>query len=170
MLRQMIFLMLSFLLILSACNSDDQISLVALVNLPFTADNLEGDWQRNAQFKGQLNDTLGILEPLEDLFFQLENCQKDDMIRYVKAPQQDENTYFWGIGDIPCHSQIANSFLEIGNWTLKDSGQLTHTNSNINEVYIVVILTPEQLLIRSESGILEANEFMYEFTRYERVK
>lgn len=170
MLRGTIFLMLFFLLILSACNNDDQSSPAALVNLSFTADNLEGDWQRTAQFKGQLNDTLGILEPLEDLFSRLENCQKDDMIRYAKATQQGVNAYFWGIGKIPCHSQMANTFLEVGNWYLTDSGKLSHTFSDVDEVYYVVILKPQQLLIRSESGITEANGSIYEFIRYECIK
>jgi hypothetical protein len=162
--------MLFFFLILSACNSDDQSSPAEFVNLPFTADNIEGDWKRIAEFRGQPNDSLGILEPTEDLFAKFENCQKDDMIRYVKATQPVDNTYFWGIGEVACHSQIANAFNEIGAWTLAESGKLSHFYSDVSGLYIVVILKPTQLLVRSESGIDKANGPIYEFTEYVRLK
>ncbi|NYJ28140.1 hypothetical protein GGE08_002194 [Muricauda sp. ARW1Y1] len=66
-----------------SCKKDDQSS--QQVNLLFTENNLAGDWKRIAEFSGQPNDSLGILEPLEDLFAQFENCRKDDIIRYVKG-------------------------------------------------------------------------------------
>ncbi len=166
--RTILLLPLSFF-ILSSCNNDQSFPTES-INLTFTADNLEGDWKRVAQFKGQPNDSLGILEPTSDLFAQFENCRKDDIIRYVKGTQRVENTFFWGIGKNACHSQIADSFLEIGNWTLKESGKLSHTFSDVNEVFIVVILKSQQLLIRSELGITGANESIYEFTQYERIK
>lgn len=136
----------------------------------FTENNLAGDWKRIAEIRGQPNDSLGILEPLEDLFAQFENCRKDDMIRYVKATFQKENTYFWGIGEVACHSQIANTFNEIGTWTLQESGRLTHFYSEVSEPFIVVLLTSQQLRIRTESGIAELDGLIYEFTEYERIE
>ena len=88
-----------------SCKKDDQSS--QQVNLLFTENNLAGDWKRIAEFRGQPNDSLGILEPLEDLLAQFENCRKDDILRYVKGNEQEDNRYFWGIGAIACHSQIS---------------------------------------------------------------
>ncbi|WP_123803320.1 hypothetical protein [Maribacter sp. 4G9] len=93
MLKQTIYILSLSLLVIMACNDDDQSS--QQVNLLFIEDNLAGDWKRIAEFRGQPNDSLGILEPTEDLFAQIESCQKDDMILYVKAFQQEKNSYFW---------------------------------------------------------------------------
>ena len=170
MLRQAFLLLFCCLLILSACNSEDQNSRDESANLPFVADNLVGDWKRIAQFKGQPNDSLGILEPKEDLFIQFENCRKDDIIRYVKGTQQEQNSYFWGIGKIPCHSQIADSFIEIGTWSLPETGKLSHSYSDVIELFIVVKLQSQQLLVRKESGMEDADGVIYEFTQYDRIK
>ena len=164
----MIYILSLSLLVIMACNDDDQNSQE--VDLLFTEDNLAGDWKRIAEFRGQPNDSLGILEPTEDLFAQFENCRKDDMIRYVKAIQQEENTYFWGIGEIACHNQIANSFIEIGTWTIQKSGKLNRFYSDISEPFVVVLLTSQQLRIRKESGMEEPDVLIYEFTEYERIK
>ncbi|MDC6388964.1 hypothetical protein PP182_09750 [Maribacter sp. PR1] len=168
MLKRANLLLPLILLILLACNNDDQGS--QQVNLLFTEDNLIGDWKRIAEFRGQPNDSLGILEPTEDLFTQFENCRKDDMIRYVKAIQQEENTYFWGIGEVACHNQIPNSFIEIGTWTIQESGKLNRFYSDISEPFVVVLLTSQQLRIRKESGVKESEGTIYEFTEYERVR
>ncbi|WP_421803188.1 hypothetical protein [Flagellimonas sp.] len=166
MLKRANLLLPLFLLILLACNNDDQSS--QQVNLLFTEDNLVGDWKRIAEFKGQPNDSMGILEPTEDLFAQFEYCRKDDMIRYVKAPEQEENIFFWGIGETACHSQIANSFSEIGTWSIEESGN--HSYSDVNEPFIVIKLRALELLIRNESGTKAPDGTVYEFTEYERVK
>jgi hypothetical protein len=150
LLKPLIFIL--FLSILWACNNDDQNSLEECFNLPSIAVNLVCDWKRIAQIKGQPNDSLGILVPTWDLFAQFENCRKDDIIRYVKGTQQVESTFFWGIGKNACHSQIASSFLEIGNWYLQETGKLNHSYSDVNEPFILIILRKQQLLIRSESG------------------
>ncbi|MEZ2415008.1 hypothetical protein ACA086_08575 [Muriicola sp. E247] len=155
--------------IVFACNSDDQSSQES-DNLAFTVDNLKGDWKRTAQFIGQANDTLGNLEPTEDLFSQFEVCRKDDMIRYQKGDEQTENMYFWGIGEIACHSQIANSFLEIGTWDLNESGKLTHSYLDVNEPFMVVKLRSQQLQVRRESGVESAEGTIYEFTEYIRAR
>ncbi|MGC1516615.1 hypothetical protein [Maribacter sp. Hel_I_7] len=168
MLKQTIYILSLSLLVIMACNDDDQSS--QQVNLLFTEDNLAGDWKRIAEFRGQPNDSLGILEPTEDLFAQIESCQKDDMIRYVKAFQQEENSYFWGIGEVACHSQIAQSFIEIGTWTFEESGKLSHFNSEVSKPFIVVLLTGQRLRIRKESGMVEPDGTIYEFTEYERVR
>ena len=168
MLKQTIYILSLSLLVIMACNDDDQSS--QQVNLLFTEDNLAGDWKRIAEFRGQPNDSLGILEPTEDLFAQFENCRKDDIIRYVKAIQQEENTYFWGIGAIACHNQIANSFIEIGTWTIQESGKLNRFYSDISEPFVVVLLTSQQLRIRKESGVKESEGTIYEFTEYERMR
>ncbi|MGB5820329.1 MAG: hypothetical protein WBG90_12655 [Saonia sp.] len=162
----MIYILSCFLLAIWGCNNDNQDSQE--VDLLFTEDNLEGNWKRIAEFRGQPNDSLGILEPTEDLLAQFENCRKDDMIRYVKAIQQEENTYFWGIGEIACHNQIANSFIEIGTWTIQESGKLNRFYSDISEPFVVVLLTSQQLRIRKESGVKESEGTIYEFTEYER--
>lgn len=164
----MIYILSCFLLVIWGCNNDDQSS--QQVNLLLTEDNLEGDWKRIAEFRGQPNDSLGILKPTEDLFAQFENCRKDDMIRYVKAIQQEENTYFWGIGEVACHNQIANSFIEIGTWTIQESGKLNRFYSDISEPFVVVLLTSQQLRIRKESGVKESEGTIYEFTEYERMR
>lgn len=168
MLKKMIYILSCFLLVIWGCNNDDQSS--QQVNLLLTEDNLEGDWKRIAEFRGQPNDSLGILKPTEDLFAQFENCRKDDMIRYVKAIQQEENTYFWGIGEVACHNQIANSFIEIGTWTIQESGKLNRFYSDISEPFVVVLLTSQQLRIRKESGVKESEGTIYEFTEYERMR
>lgn len=170
MLRQTTFLILFFLLILSACDNDDQNSQKDLASLPFIANNIEGDWKRIAEFRGQPSDSLGILEPTEDLFSQFENCRKDDMIRYVKATQQEKNVYFWGTGEVACHSQIANVFSKIGTWTLEESGKLSHFYSDVSVIYIVVILRNQQLLVRKQLGKEEPDGVIYEFTEYVRSK
>lgn len=162
MLGRVFLLLMVFFLIILACNNDDQNSWDESVNLPFVADNIVGDWKRIAKFKGQPNDSLGILEPTEDLYAQFEYCRKDDMIRYVKTAQQEENTYFWGTGDTPCHSQIANFFSEIGTWHLQESGILNHSYSNVSKLYVVVKLQNQQLLIRAQSGIEEPDGVIYE--------
>ncbi|GMN11034.1 hypothetical protein MTsPCn9_22610 [Croceitalea sp. MTPC9] len=59
MLKRANLLLPLILLILLACNNDDQGS--QQVNLLFTEDNLIGDWKRIAEFRGQPNDSLGIL-------------------------------------------------------------------------------------------------------------
>lgn len=167
MLKQTIYILSLSLLVNMSCNDDDRSTQE--VNLLLTEDNLAGDWKRIAEFRGQPNDSLGILEPTEDLFAQFENCRKDDMIRYVKTTQQEENTYFWGIGEVACHNQIANSFVEIGTWSLQESGKLNRFYSDVNEPFIVVLLTSQQLRIRKESGIKSNDGTIYEFTAYERT-
>lgn len=157
---------LSFLVLL-ACKNDDE--SFHGTNLSFTADNLEGDWKRIAQFKGQPNDPLGMLEPLEDIFAKFENCRKDDILRYVQGTTPQENSYFWGIGEMACHSQISNSFIEIGTWSLEESGKLGHVNSDTSEYHIVILLNAQQLLIRNESDKNENDETIFEFTEYERI-
>lgn len=168
MLKQTIYILSLSLLVISACNDDDQSS--QQVNLLFTEDNLEGDWKRVAQFKGQPNDSLGILVPIEDLFAEFENCRKDDLIRYKKATQQEENIYSWGIGEVACHSQMANSFMEIGTWTFEESGKLSYFYSEVSKPFTVVQLTSRKLRIRKESGIEEPEGVFYEFTEYDRIK
>lgn len=168
MIKQTIYILSLSLLVIMACIDDDRSPQE--VNLSFIEDNLTGDWKRIAEFRGQPNDSLGILEPTEDLFAQIESCQKDDMIRYVKTSQQEENTYFWGIGEDACHSQIAKSFIEIGTWTFQQSGKLSHFNSDTSEYHIVVLLNPQQLLIRSGLGENETDGTTFEFTKYERLK
>lgn len=168
MTKQTIYILSLSLLVMWACKKDDQSS--QQVNLLFTENNLAGDWQRIAEFRGQPNDSLGILEPMEDLFAQFENCRKDDIIRYVKGNEQEENLYYWGIGEIACHSQIAKSFIEIGTWTLEESGKLSHVNSNTSEYHIVIQLNAQQLLVRSESTKNENGETALEFTEYERIR
>lgn len=168
MLKQTIYILSLSLFVIWACKKADQSS--QKVNLLFTENNLAGDWKRIAQFKGQPNDSLGTLEPLEDLFAQFKNCRKDDIIRYIKGGEQEENRYFWGIGEIACHSQIAKSFTEIGTWTLEESGKLNHVNSNTSEYHIVILLNAQQLLVRSESDENEIGETTFEFTEYERIR
>jgi len=90
----LLYLFSSFLLV---CCSDDQNENMHAANLEFTEKNLEGDWKRISQFKGQPNDSLGVLMPLEDLFTRFESCRKDDIVRYVKGSGQAENRYLWGI-------------------------------------------------------------------------
>lgn len=170
MLKRTTLLMSLSLSILLVCCSDDKNENVQVANLEFTEENLEGDWKRIAQFKGQPNDSLGVLMPLEDLFAQFESCRKDDIVRYVKGNGQEENRYFWGIGEIACHSQIAKTFGEIGTWTLEESGKLSHVNSDTSEYHIVVALNAQQLLIRSESDENETDGITFEFTEYERLK
>ncbi|SNZ01406.1 hypothetical protein [Flagellimonas pacifica] len=167
MLKRTFFLLILSLSISSACERDDEGSSD---NLAFTATNLAGDWQRTGEFKGQPNDSLGIKEPSEDLFSQFESCRKDDMIRYVRGTQEMGNTYFWGIGKNACHSQMADSFIEIGNWELQESGVLSHSYNGVNELFVVIFLTRKRLLIRSELGIREADGTVYQFTDYERIK
>ncbi len=94
MLKRANLLLPLFLLILLACNNDDQSS--QQVNLLFTEDNLEGDWKRIAEFRGQPNDSLGILEPTEDLFTQFENCRKDDMIQLCQGNTTRRKHLFLG--------------------------------------------------------------------------
>ena len=168
MLKQTIYKLSISLMFIWGCNDDDQSP--EQVNLLFTEDNLAGDWKRMAEFKGRPNDSLGLSEPTEDLFAQFENCRKDDIIRYVKATQQEGNTYFWGIGEVACHNQIANSFIEIGTWTIQESGELNRFYSDVSEPYIVVLLTGKQLRIRKESGTKEPEGKFYEFTEYVRSK
>lgn len=170
MRKRVIFVTSLFLLMLSACDKDGEDSSEETANLSFTPDNLAGDWKRTGQFIGQANDTLGNLEPTEDLFSQFEVCRKDDIIRYQKGDEQTENMYFWGIGEIACHSQIANSFLEIGTWDLKESGKLTHSYLDVNEPFMVVELRSQQLLVRRESGVESVEGTIYEFTEYIRAR
>tara|TARA_R110000764_G_scaffold237677_2_gene334011 strand:+ start:3101 stop:3607 length:507 start_codon:yes stop_codon:yes gene_type:complete len=168
MLKRANLLLPLILLILLACNNDDQGS--QQVNLLFTEDNLIGDWKRIAEFRGQPNDSLGILESTEDLFAKFESCRKDDILRYEQGTTPQENIYFWGIGEIACHSQIANSFFEIGTWNIEESGKLTHSYSDVSKSLIVIILTTQKLLIRNESGTKALDGTVYEFTEYERVR
>ncbi|MEX0362018.1 MAG: hypothetical protein AB3N10_13640 [Allomuricauda sp.] len=159
-----------FLLMSSSCEKNGENSSEETVNLSFTPDNLVGDWKRTAQFIGQANDTLGNLEPTEDLFAQFDNCRRDDLIRYLKGDTQGENTYSWGIGDLACHSQISNSFIEIGTWSIEESGKLKHINSNAIEYHIVILLTAQELRVRSELDKGDNGESTYEFTEYERIR
>ncbi|MBO6829448.1 MAG: hypothetical protein JJ876_07805 [Muricauda sp.] len=166
--KQTIYILSLSLLVMWSCKKDDQSS--QQVNLLFTENNLAGDWKRIAEFSGQPNDSLGILEPLEDLFAQFENCRKDDIIRYVKGDEQEDNRYFWGIGEMACHSQISNSFIEIGTWSIEESGKLRHINSNAIEYHIVILLNAQQLLVRSEFDKDDNDETTFEFTEYERIR
>ncbi|ASV30853.1 hypothetical protein [Maribacter cobaltidurans] len=166
--KQTIYILSLSLLIMWSCKKDDQSS--EQVNLLFTENNLAGDWKRIAEFRGQPNDSLGILEPLEDLLAQFENCRKDDILRYVKGNEQEDNPYFWGIGAIACHSQISKTFTEIGTWSLEESGKLSHVNSNRSEYHIVIQLNAQQLLVRIESDKNENSETTFEFTEYERIR
>ncbi|NNE76869.1 MAG: hypothetical protein HKN31_07325 [Pricia sp.] len=161
--------MILHLLVSSACNRDDQ-SFQEDNNLAFKDTNLQGDWKRTAQYISQANDSLGILMPTEDLFVQFDYCRKDDIIRYQKGDEQTENIYFWGIGEMACHSQISNSFREIGTWNIEKSGKLTHSYSDVDKSLIVVILRTRKLLIRNESGTKAPDGTVYEFTEYERVR
>ena len=97
-------------------------------------------------------------------------AEKDDIIRYVKGDEQEDNRYFWGIGEIACHSQISKTFTEIGTWSLEESGKLSHVNSNTSEYHIVIQLNAQQLLVRSESDKNENGETTFEFTEYERIR
>ncbi|MEY8021399.1 hypothetical protein AB8P51_11240 [Muriicola sp. SD30] len=169
-LKRTLFVLSLYLMTLSACDRNDGNSSIESANLSFTADNLEGDWKRTAQYIGQINDSLGVLVPKEDSFAQFEYCRKDDIIRYIKGNQQEENVYFWGIGEIACHSQIANSFLEIGTWDLNESGKLTHSYLDVNEPFMVVKLRSQQLQVRRESGVESAEGTIYEFTEYIRAR
>lgn len=169
MLRHVILLLFCCLSILSGCNSDDQSSQEDN-NLVINDTNLQGDWKRTAQYIGPVNDSLGILMPTEDLFSQFEACRKDDIIRYQKGDEQTENIYFWGIGEVACHSQIAGSFVKIGTWNLQETGELNHFYSNVTELFIVVKLQSQQLLIRKKSGMEDPDGVIYEFTGYERIE
>ena len=102
-----------------------------------------------------------------DLLGQFKNYQKDDIICYVKASLQEENKYFWGIGEAGCHSQMANPFLEIGACNVEESGKLSHPYFDISEPFIAVILRSRQLLVRKESGIKGPDRSVCEFTKYE---
>lgn len=167
--KGIICLLIMHLLVSSACNRDDQ-SFQEDNNLSFNDTNLQGDWKRTAQYISQANDSLGILMPTEDLFSQFEACRKDDIIRYQKGDGQTENIYFWGIGEMACHSQIANSFFEIGTWNIVESGKLIHSYSDIKEPFMVVILKSQRLLVRRESGVESAEGTIYEFTEYVRAR
>lgn len=68
MFRHVFLLLFCCLSILSGCNSDDQSTLEERGNLALTVDNIKGDWKRIAQLKGQPNDSLGVMEPLDDMF------------------------------------------------------------------------------------------------------
>ncbi len=167
--KGIICLLIMHLLVSSACNSDDQSSQEEN-NLAFNDTNLQGDWKRTAQYIGQVNDSLGILIPTEDLFSQFEACRKDDIIRYQKGDEQTENIYFWGIGEVACHSQIANSFREIGIWNMEESGKLTHSFSDINKSLTLIILRTQMLLTRNDPGTKAQGGMVYEFNEYERVR
>ena len=166
-MRKYLWLILS-ISIISACGSDDQSSEEEFVNLPFTANNLEGDWNQVGKFQGFPNDSLGNLGPEEDVFRELQYCQKDDMIRYDKGVLGEKSIYYWGIGENACHSQIANSFLKMGNWDVMKSGKLTHSYTNGIKSFVILRLDDRHLFIREELAIEGPTGLVYEFTNFER--
>ncbi|MEO2050311.1 MAG: hypothetical protein ABGX00_00990 [Allomuricauda sp.] len=158
----------SVLLTLIGCDSDGQDINDDGTDLPFSSINLKGDWVKSAEFVGEPGDTLGSKTPSEDILSALDACQKDDIFRFDVGSSDQGNPYVWGIGQIACEGQTADDFIEIGTWTLDNSGKLDISYSDVSEPYVVVSLTSKRLLIRKSSGTMTPDGTVFPFTEYIR--
>lgn len=159
---------ISVLLALIGCDSEGQDINDDGTDLPFSSTNLKGDWVKSAEYVGQLGDSLGGKTPSEDILSILDACQKDDIFRYDVGSSDQGNPYVWGIGEKACEGQAVNDFIEIGTWTLEDSGKLNLSYSDVSEPYVVISLTSKRLLIRKASGIITPDGTVFPFTEYVR--
>ncbi len=158
----------SVLLVLIGCDGAGQDINEEGTDLPFSSTNLKGDWVKSAEFIGQPGDTLGGKHPSEDILSTLNAFQKDDIYRYDVGSSDQGNPYIWGIGEKACKGQVAGDFIEIGKWTLDDSGKLNISYSDVSEPYVVILLTTKRLLLRKASGTITPDGTVFLFTEYMR--
>ena len=133
--------------------------------LELTAENIEGEWTRIGIYKS--TDPSGKNLPNENLMDSIDDCRKDDIIKYTISPDSP-NIRYWVYNNDICEGQEKNKFIELGTWILDSKGKLYYYYSDVQESYKIIELNRTDLLIRKSSGIKENDEINYYFEKYER--